>query len=418
MSDSDSELTRRRMLAGAGVTGLTLLGLQPGMAGGEDPPARKPDDPVPPGRQPKARARDLGVTLDGTPGPGNAITDVKGVEVGHVTLIDGDGRLVVGKGPVRTGVTAILPRGKKYDPVFAGLFALNGNGEMTGSHWIEESGFLETPVLITNTHSVGVVRDAAVAWARDHQFYEPHFKDLWFTLPVVAETYDGFLNDINGFHVKPEHAAAALNGANPGPVAEGNVGGGTGMICHGFKGGIGTASRKTRAGHTVGVLLQANHGSRPRLTVAGVPVGREIADLLPERKGPDAGGRDGSIIVVVATDAPLLPHQLKRVARRVSLGVGLVGGLGENGSGDIFLAFSTANPGAARRGGVKDLTMLSNDDVNLVFEATVQATEEAILNALAAAETMTGINGNTVHALPHGRLREILKKYNRLATRE
>jgi L-aminopeptidase/D-esterase-like protein len=418
MSDGDSELTRRQMLAGAGVTGLTLLGLEAETAGGQDSPAKKPAEPVLPGRKQKPRARDLGIPLDGTPGDRNAITDVKGVEVGHTTLIRGDGELVVGKGPVRTGVTAILPRGKKYDPVFAGFFALNGNGEMTGSHWIEESGFLETPVLITNTHSVGVVRDAVVAWARDHKFYGPLFKDFWFTLPVVAETYDGFLNDINGFHVKPEHVASALDGAKTEPVAEGNVGGGTGMVCHGFKGGIGTASRKTKAGHTVGVLLQANHGARPRLTVAGVPVGREIADLLPERKGPEAKGREGSIIVVVATDTPLLPHQLKRVARRVSLGIGLVGGLGENGSGDIFLAFSTANPGAAKRGGVQDLTMLSNDDINLVFEATVQATEEAILNALVAAETMTGINGNTVHALPHDRLREALKKYNRLATKE
>jgi L-aminopeptidase/D-esterase-like protein len=250
--------------------------------GGLEPPAKKPADPVPPGRKQRPRARDLGVPLDGAPGPANAITDVTGVEVSHTTLIRGDGELVVGKGPVRTGVTAILPRGKKYDPVFAGLFALNGNGEMTGSHWVEESGFLETPVLLTNTHSVGVVRDAVVAWARDHQFYEPNFKDVWFTLAVVAETYDGFLNDVNGFHVKPEHAAAALEGALVGAVAEGNVGGGTGMVCHGFKGGIGTASRTTKGGHTVGVLLQANHGTRPRLTVAGVPVGREVTDLLPE----------------------------------------------------------------------------------------------------------------------------------------
>ena len=418
MCDGDSELTRRQMLAGAGATGLTLLGLEPGTASGQDSPDKKPADSVSPARKQKPRARDLGIPLDGTPGARNAITDVKGVEAGHTTLIRGDGELVVGKGPVRTGVTAILPRGKKYDPVFAGICALNGNGEMTGSHWIGESGFLETPVLITNTHSVGVVRDAVVAWARDHKFYEPTFKDFWFTLPVVAETYDGFLNDTNGFHVKPEHVAAALDDATAGAVAEGNVGGGTGMICHLFKGGIGTASRTTRAGHTVGVLLQANHGTRPRLTVAGVPVGREITDLLPEMKEPKAKGRDGSIIVVVATDAPLLPHQLKRVARRVPLGIGLVGGLGENGSGDIFLAFSTANPGAARRGGVKELTMLSNDDIDPIFEATVQATEEAILNALVAAETMTGINGNTVHALPHDRLREALKKYNRLATRE
>jgi L-aminopeptidase/D-esterase-like protein len=406
------------MLAGAGVTGLALLGLEPGTASGQDSPDKKPADPVPPARKPKPRARDLGILLDGTPGARNAITDVKGVEVGHTTLIRGNGELVVGNSSVRTGVTAILPRGKKYDTVFAGICALNGNGEMTGSHWIEESGFLETPVLITNTHSVGVVRDAVVAWARERKFYEPTFKDLWFTLPVVAETFDGFLNDTNGFHVKPKHAAAALDDATAGAVAEGNVGGGTGMICHLFKGGIGTASRTTKAGHTVGVLVQANHGTRARLTVAGVPVGREIVDLLPEMKEPKAKGRDGSIIVVVATDAPLLPHQLKRVAWRVPLGIGLVGGLCENGSGDIFLAFSTANPGAAGRVGVKELKMLSNDAINTVFEATVQATEEAILNALVAAETMTGINGSTVHALPHDRLREALKKYNRLATRE
>src|SRR5262249_8324978 len=245
-----------------GVTGLTLRALQPGTASGLGPPAEKSAGSAPPGRKRRPRARDLGIPLEGTPGPWNAITDVKGVAVGHTTPIGGDRKLVVGKGPIRPGVTAILPRGKKYDPVFAGFFALNGNGEMTGTHWVEESGFLETPVLITNTHSVGVARDAAVAWARDHKFYEPIFKEHWFTLPVVAETFDGFLNDTDGFHVKPEHVAAALDGAKTGPVAEGNVGGGTGMICHGFKGGIGTASRKTKAGHTVGVLLQANHGKR------------------------------------------------------------------------------------------------------------------------------------------------------------
>jgi len=290
MSDGNSRLMRRQMLAGVGATGLALLGLETGMASGQGPPVKKPADPVPPGRQQKPRARDLGIPLDGAPGARNAITDVKGVEVGHTTLIRGDGELVVGKGPVRTGVTAILPRGKKYDPVFAGCFALNGNGEMTGSHWIEESGFLETPVLITNTHSVGVVRDAVVAWARDHKFYEHLFADFWFTLPVAAETYDGFLNDINGFHVKPEHAAAALNGATAGAVAEGNVGGGTGMLCHEFKGGIGTASRTTKAGHTVGVLLQANHGTRSTLTVAGVP---RPGDRGPAARNERAKGQRG-----------------------------------------------------------------------------------------------------------------------------
>jgi L-aminopeptidase/D-esterase-like protein len=369
------------------------------------------------GEQPrqKTRARDLGIPLDGRPGPENAITDVKGVEVGLTTLIAGEGKLVVGQGPVRTGVTAILPRGKTYDPVFAACFALNGNGEMTGTTWVEESGFLETPILITNTHSVGVVRDAAVAWERDHRFFQPLYAEIWFSYPVVAETYDGGLNDVNGFHVKAEHAIAALDKARSGPVAEGNVGGGTGMICHGFKGGTGTSSRRLAGGYSIGVLVQANHGSRSRFTVAGVPVGREITDLQPVFHPAKPAGRSGSIIVIVATDAPLLPHQLKRIARRVPLGIGRVGGLGENSSGDIFLAFSTANPGAAGRSGIKDLKMLPNDEINSLFEGTVQATEEAILNALVAAETMTGINSNTAYALPHERLQAILKKYGRLA---
>jgi D-aminopeptidase len=366
----------------------------------------------------KPRARDLGIPLDGTPGKFNAITDVAGVEVGLTTLIAGEGKLVVGSGPVRTGVTAILSRGKTYDPVFAGCYALNGNGEMTGTIWIEESGFLESPILITNTHSVGVVRDAAVAWARDHKHFEPAFRVFWFSLPVVAETWDGFLNDVDGFHVKSEHAWAALNNAISGTVAEGNVGGGTGMVCHQFKGGTGTASRKLANGYTLGVLVQANHGGRRTFTVAGVPVGRDITDLTPVYNAPQAGGREGSIIVIVATDAPLLPHQLKRIARRVPLGIGRVGGLGNNTSGDIFLAFSTANPGAAKRKGIKDLKMLPNDEIDPLFEAAAQATEEAILNALVAAETMTGINGNKVHALPHDRLREVLKKYQRLVEKE
>ena len=360
--------------------------------------------------QAKPRARDLGIPFDGRPGPLNAITDVVGVEVGHTTLISGEGQLEVGKGPIRTGVTAVLPRGKKYAPVFAGWFSLNGNGEMTGTTWVEESGFLEGPIMITNTHSVGVVRDAVVAWL----ISDLVFADIRFALPVVAETYDGMLSDINGFHVNKEHVFAALNSSASGPVAEGNVGGGTGMVCHRFKGGIGTASRKVNArygGYTVGVLVQANYGYRATLTIAGVPVGREITDLQPIGY-PRTD--NGSIIVAVATDAPLLPHQLKRLARRVPLGISKVGGMGGNSSGDIFIAFSTANPGAASRSGIPRLNMLPNDRINPLFEATIQATEEAIINALIAAETMTGINGNTVYALPHDRLREVLSRYKRL----
>ncbi len=357
----------------------------------------------------KPRARDLGIPFDGTPGPLNAITDVKGVEAGHTTLISGEGKLEVGKGPVRTGVTAILPRGKTYDPVFAGWYSLNGNGEMTGTAWVEESGMLGGPVMITNTHSVGVVRDAVVEWL----ISEPINAGIAWALPVVAETYDGFLNDINGFHVKKEHAFAALNGASSGPVAEGGVGGGTGMICHGFKGGIGTASRivsENAGGYTVGVLVQANYGGRNTLTIAGVPVGREIPDLTRTR-GTQG---EGSIIVVVATDAPLMANQLKRLARRVPLGIARVGGLGTNGSGDIFIAFSTANEGAGVGRDVVEVEMLPNRRMNPLIQATVQAVEEAIVNAIVAGETMTGINGNTVYGLPHDRLKVVLRKYNRL----
>jgi L-aminopeptidase/D-esterase-like protein len=363
------------------------------------------------------RARDLSIPFEGTPGPLNAITDVQGVCVGHTTLVSGDGALQVGQGPVRTGVTAILPRGKGHNPVFAGWYSLNGNGEMTGTTWVEESGFLVGPVMITNTHSVGIVRDAVISWTVQESRNDPIFAGVFWSLPLVAETYDGALNDINGFHVKQDHAFAALNAADSGPVDEGNVGGGTGMVCHGFKGGIGTASRRLTiddAEYTVGVLVQANHGSRRHLTIAGVPVGLEIPDLRPviNSRQDDTGG--GSIIVAVATDAPLLPHQLKRLARRVPLGIARVGGLGANSSGDIFVAFSTANAGAAQRTGTAQLEMLPNDRMTWLFEATVQATEEAIINALVAAETMTGINGNTVHALPHDRLRQMLRKYNRL----
>ena len=367
------------------------------------------------------RARDLGVPFEGTPGPLDAITDVSGVEVGHRTLIAGSGKLIEGKGPVRTGVTAVFPRGKASDdPVFAGWFTMNGNGEMTGTTWVEESGFLWGPVMITNTHSVGVVRDAVIEWivgkGRMHS-------DEW-SLPVVAETWDGGLNDINGFHVTKQDAWAAMDSARGGPVTEGSVGGGTGMVCNRFKGGIGTASRRVQGdGYTVGVLVQCNYGGRAPLRIAGVPVGREITDLMPCRQpcGSLRGAGDGrlaqdlgSIIIVVATDAPLLPHQLKRIARRAALGVGRLGGLASNSSGDIFIAFSTANPQASRDSGLARVTMVANDQITPLFEATIEATEEAIVNAMVAARTMTGADDLTVYALPHDRLREILKKYNRL----
>jgi len=357
----------------------------------------------------KPRARDLGVPFEGNTGPLNAITDVAGVEVGVTTLIDGDGPLQVGKGPVRTGVTAILPRGKSSnDPVMAGWFSMNGNGEMTGTTWVKESGFLEGPVFITNTHSVGVVRDAAIAWGLKHGAQlQP-----W-SLPVVAETWDGALNDINGFHVKPEHVFAALDGARGGRVPEGNVGGGTGMICYQFKCGTGTASRTLEAqagGYTVGVLVQANHGRRGELRIAGVPIGAEIP-MTPARTGADQ--EVGSIIIVVATDAPLLPHQLERIARRATLGLARTGATSGNGSGDIFIAFSTANPKAASAAGVASVQMVSNDRISALFSATVQATEEAIVNALVAGVTMRGIDGRVVTALPHDTLKSLLKKYGR-----
>jgi len=360
------------------------------------------------------RARDLGLDVPGTPGTWNAITDVPGVEVGLTTLIEGDGPLVQGQGPVRTGVTAILPRGRVYDPVFAGSYVFNGNGEMTGLAWVQESGFIEGPIVITNTHSVGVARDAVIEWQNRHGLYVPLGRDIYWLLPVVAETYDGVLNDINGFHVHKEDVFAALDDARPGPVAEGNVGGGTGMMLHGFKGGTGTASRRLPAadgGYTVGVLVQANYGNRASLTVAGVPVGREITDLLPTINAPRSMG---SIIVVVATDAPLLPTQLQRLARRAPLGIGRTGGIGANGDGDIIVAFSTANRDAARRQGSVSVTMLPNDTLDDLFLATIQATEEAIINALVAAETMRGRDDNIFYALPHERLREVLRKYGRL----
>ena len=366
---------------------------------------------------PKPRARDLGVPFDGTPGPNNAITDVGGVLVGHTTLISGEGKLQVGKGPVRTGVTAVLPRGSASmnDPVFAGWFSQNGNGEMTGTTWVEESGFLEGPVMITNTHSVGVVRDAVIQWRVNHG--QPDPTGYWWSLPVVAETWDGWLNDINGFHVKPEHAFHAIDAAHAGAVEEGAVGGGTGMICNGYKGGIGTASRKLDAkngGYTVGVLVQCNYGTKYNLRIAGIPVGREIPADDPYAAVPSDIQERGSIIVVVATDAPLLPHQLKRLARRVSLGLGRNGSISGNGSGDIFIAFSTANAGASKEKGLADLKMYPNEQLDVVFGATVQSVEEAIVNAMIAAEMMTGIEGHRVRAIDHDKLRDVLKKYNRL----
>jgi D-aminopeptidase len=380
----------------------------------------------------KPRERDLHLPIGGKPGPLDAITDVAGVEVGHATLISGNGKLVVGKGPVRTGVTVVHPRGKaNHDPVFAAWFTLNGNGEMTGTTWIQESGFLEGPVAITNTHSVGVVRDAIIQWELSQK---KSLQPWW--LPVVAETYDGGLNDINGFHVKPEHVRAALDGAAGGLPKEGAVGGGTGMVCHGFKGGIGTASRKLpvdQGGYTVGVLVQCNYGIRRDLRIAGVPVGEEIQDLAacianddplpadgPRRRcGTPPGAQreaveQGSIIVVVATDAPLLPHQLKRIATRVSLGIGRQGGFAGNSSGDIFIAFSTANPRAwFNDAPTTTVAMLNNDRITPLFQATAQATEAAITNALLAAETMTGANDLRVYALPVDRMMAIMKKYGR-----
>ncbi|PYQ06023.1 MAG: aminopeptidase [Acidobacteria bacterium] len=362
------------------------------------------------------RARALGIPFEfGTPGRLDAITDVPGVEVGHVTLIEGD--------RVRTGVTAVLPRGRGkagLDQCFAGAFSLNGNGELTGIAWLEESGLLAGPVLITNTNSVGVVRDAVIDYARKHWPSAEGWADAFWSLPVVAETWDGHLNDIYGMHVRSEHAFQAIDGARSGAVAEGNVGGGTGMICYEFKGGIGTASRVLTAadgGYTLGVLVQSNFGRRHQLLVAGVPVGRELRDdLVYTRGGASEAAENGSIIIVVATDAPLLPNQLKRLARRAALGLARTGSVAGNGSGDLFVAFSTANPRAGDAKGAVALTMLPNDRMGALFEATVGATEEAILNALVAARTMTGIDGHRVVALPHDRVRESLRRHGRLET--
>jgi D-aminopeptidase len=366
------------------------------------------------GRAAEPRARDLGVPFEGRPGPLNAITDVAGITVGQVTLIEdlNDGR------KVRTGLTAILPRGRETlnVPVFAGWFALNGNGEMTGTAWLEESGQLEGPVLLTNTHSVGVVRDAAIAWrvragAADASGY-------WWSLPVVAETWDGHLNDINGFHVRPEHVDRALDGARAGPVEEGNVGGGAGMICHEFKCGIGTASRVVRTGeipYTLGVLVQANYGLRDSLLVAGVPVGQHLRDDRIYSDEDATAAESGSIIIVVATDAPFLPHQLERLARRAGMGLARMGSSAGNGSGDLFVAFSTANSAALSGSTTAQAQLLANDAMDPFFVATVQATEEAITNSLVAARDMQGTEGHYAKAIDHAALVSVLKRYGRLA---
>jgi L-aminopeptidase/D-esterase-like protein len=386
--------------------------------------------------QVRPRGRELGIPFPGQTGPLNAITDVAGIAVGHVTLIEGEGKLVPGKGPIRTGVTAILPRPRgNWDPVFAATFNQNGNGDMTGINWIKESGFLEGPILLTGTHSVGTVRDAAIQWQIKNG------RQFVFTYPIVAETFD-FLNDANGEHVKATHTFQALDDARPGRVQEGAVGGGTGMGCNGFKGGIGTSSRvltSAQGGYTVGVLVQCNYGGD--LRILGVPIRSEITDLgtctvLPQplsrpwtagippcpasaRGANDNGGSAehegrGSIIVIVATDAPLLPHQLERIARRVSLGLGRLGSFAGNSSGDLFLAFSTANAGAAKAEGTPALTMLPNDRIDPLFRATIEATEEAVVNAMLAANTMTGADGIRVFGLPGDRVVAALKKYNRM----
>src|SRR5436190_8642990 len=365
------------------------------------------------------RARDLGVPFDGTPGKFNAITDVPGVEVGYTTLISGEGKLEAGKGPVRTGVTAILPRGRDAmnDPVFAGYFSLTGNGEMTGTAWVEESGFLEGPIVLTNTHSVGVARDAVIAWRLAHG--GPDAEGFAWSLPVVAETWDGWLNDVDGFHVKPEHVARAIETAHGGAIEEGSVGRGTGMICYEFKGGTGAASRIVAAvadrspsetkQYTVGVLVQANCGRRPQLTIRGIEIGKKIPGAVYQKE-------TGSIIIVIATDAPLLPHQLKRLARRASLGLARTGSVSGNGSGDLFIAFSTANAGAANPEPLTHLVeTIPNDRMDPIFTAVVQATEEAIVNALVDNRRMTGRDNHRVDALPHDRIRELLKKYSRFA---
>lgn len=360
------------------------------------------------------RARDLGIPFEGVPGSLNAITDIAGVTVGFKSIIEDlpDGTAV------RTGVTAILPRGdvSNDQPVFGGWFSLNGNGEMTGTTWVEESGFIEGPVMITNTHSVGAVHEGTIKWRYEHGAADS--SGYWWSLPVVAETWDGYLNDINGFHVRPEHAFAALDAAKGGAVAEGNVGGGTAMICFEYKCGTGTSSRVTEAAgneYTVGVLVQANFGSRDHLLVAGVPVGKFLRDNMVYSDEEPAVDETGSIIIVVGTDAPLMPHQLKRLTRRAALGLSRTGSFAGNGSGDIFIAFSTANEEANQARSDISLDTISNEDMNPLFIATIQAVEEAITNALVAGRDMTGNRGNTVSAIDHERLRSILREHNRLS---
>src|ERR1700738_375876 len=395
----------------------TLL-LSLALAAALDSSAREPIQSPPPASKAAAivRGRDIGIPFEGTPGQFNAITDVASVEVGYTTLVEGEGKLQVGKGPVRTGVTALIPRGHDSlnDPVYAGVFSLNGNGEMTGTHWIEESGFLEGPIVITNTHSVGLARDAVIAWRIKHGAADA--SGYWWSLPVVAETWDGFLNDTNGFHVKAEDVFHALDSARGGAIEEGSVGGGVGMICYEFKGGSGTASRKIdikpgkdkpSQSFTVGVFLQANFGRRALLTIAGVPVGKEIP-------GSVYGEDTGSCIAVVATDAPLLPNQLKRLARRIALGLARTGTISGNGSGDLFVAFSTANKNAwAPDQVMHSVQTIPNDLLDPVFAGVVQAIEEAVVNALVDNQAMTGADSHHVPALPHDRVRELLKKYNR-----
>jgi len=387
---------------------------------------REPIQSPPPAKQlagKVVRARDLGVPFDGTPGKLNSITDVPGVEVGYTTLISGEGKLEVGNGPVRTGVTAIIPRGHDSlnDPVYAGYFSLNGNGEMTGTAWVDESGFLEGPIVITNTHSVGVARDAVIAWRIKHGAADT--TGYWWSLPVVAETWDGWLNDINGFHVKSEHVFHALDTAHGGAIEEGSVGGGTGMICYEFKGGNGTASRQVEIRTSkdapprtfvVGVFLQANFGRRSQLMIDGVPVGKEIPGEVYKSTSadPSFGGQEsGSCIAVVATDAPLLPNQLKRLARRVSLGLARTGTVSGNGSGDLFIAFSTANPNVTNPDQVTHTVQtIPNDLMDPLFTGVVQATEEAVVNALVDNHSMTGRDNHYVEALPHDRLRKLITR--------
>lgn len=360
----------------------------------------------------RLRARDLGIPFDGVPGKWNAITDIKGVAVGHTTLIGGEGELVVGEGPVRTGVTAILPVGHHFRKIFASGGKLNGNGEMTGLHWVEESGMLEEPILFTNTHSVGAVHEGVITWRQENRYHEGSVKYDFASLPVVGETWDGRLNDIHGLHVRPKHAVEALNNARSSWVAEGNVGGGTGMVCFRFKGGIGTSSRITEDGFTVGAIVQANFGLREDFKIRGVPIGKKLRDRMPVTHSILPGSPGNSILVAIATDAPLLPHQLKRLALRIPLGIQRTGGMGYNSSGDLFIVFSTAEISDNDGDGIHDTRMLSNDRIDPIFRAVVETTEESIINALVAAESMTGINNNKVFAMPHDQVKQIFSDQN------